>query len=133
MTPTITLFYGALIAIWLIVLSVRVITYRRQNLVELGAGKDRDLELRVRAHGNLTEYAPFALLLLGLLELNGLPNFALHGLGILLLAGRLIHGWSFSFANGYMRFRVLGMALTFAMLGLSAASGLVLVLMSLSA
>lgn len=121
--PTITLFYAALIAIWLIVLSARVIMYRRQNLVEIGPGEGRTLEFRVRAQGNLTEYAPFALLLMALLETNGLPAWAMHGLGVLLVSGRLAHGWSFSFADGHMRARVLGMVLTLMMLGIAGALG----------
>ncbi|MEO9822974.1 MAG: MAPEG family protein [Paracoccaceae bacterium] len=123
MTPTITLLYAVLLTIWLLVLSVRVITFRRQNLVEIGAGEGRTLEFRMRAQGNLTEYAPIALLLMALLEMNGLPDWALHGLGLMFLAGRLAHGWSFSFANGHMRFRVIGMVLTLTMLGIAIVSG----------
>ena len=124
--PTITLFYAALIAIWLLVLSARVIIYRRRNLVEIGSGEGRTLAFRVRAQGNLTEYAPFALLLMALLEMNGLPVWAMHVLGLLFLAGRLAHGWSFSFADGRMRYRVWGMILTLTMLGIAAALGITL-------
>lgn len=124
MIPTITLFYAALTTIWLLVLSVRVIRYRRRNLVEIGTDEGRTLEFLMRAHGNCAEYAPIALVLMALLEMNGLPSWALHGLGLMLLAGRLAHGWSFSFANGHMRLRVLGMALTLFMIGISALLGL---------
>lgn len=116
MLPTITLFYAAIIAIWLVALSARVIVYRRGNRVEIGSDQSRTLDFRIRAQGNLTEYAPFALLLLALIELHGLPGWGVHILGLLLLAGRLLHGWSFSFANGNMRARVLGMVLTLTMI-----------------
>lgn len=116
MLTSITLFYAALLAIWLIVLSARVITYRRGNLVEIGSGERRTLEFRMRAQGNLTEYAPFALVLMALLELHGLQSWLLQGLGLLLLSGRLLHGWSFSFADGHMRTRVWGMVLTLLMI-----------------
>lgn len=120
MLPTITLFYAALLGLWLIVLSARVITYRRGNLVEIGSGKGRTLEFRIRAQGNLTEYAPFALLLMALLEWHGLQHWFLHGFGLTLLSGRLLHGWSFSFADGHMRTRVLGMVLTLIMIAVAA-------------
>ena len=129
MTPTITLFFAALVAIWQLVLSTRVIRYRRENLVEIGAGKGRTLEFRMRAQGNLTEYSPIALILMALLELNGLPAFALIALGVMLLVGRLAHGWSFSFADGQMRYRVIGMALTLFMIGISAVLALGLVVL----
>ena len=116
MLPTVTLFYAAIIAIWLVVLSARVIVYRRGNRVEIGSDQSRTLDFRIRAQGNLTEYAPFALLLLAMLELHGLPVWGAHLLGLLLLAGRILHGWSFSFADGSMRARVLGMVLTLTMI-----------------
>lgn len=121
---SITLFYSSILAVWLIILSARVVVYRRQNLVEIGSGEGRTLEFRIRAQGNLAEYAPFALLLLMLLELGGTPNWVLHGLGVMLVSGRLMHGWSFSFANGLMRARVVGMALTFMMIAIAALIGL---------
>lgn len=127
--PNITLFYAGLLALWLIVLAARVIRFRRANLIEIGNGEGRTLEFRVRAQGNLTEYAPFALLLLGLLEMNGLPDWMLHGLGVMFLVGRLSHGYSFSFANGKMRFRVLGMVLTLTMIAIAAALALGLTLL----
>lgn len=127
MLPTITLFYAAIIAIWLVVLSARVIVYRRGNRVEIGSDQSRTLDFRIRAQANLTEYAPFALLLLGMLELHGLPGWGVHVLGLSLLTGRLLHGWSFSFADGYMRARVLGMVLTLTMILASAVTALGLV------
>jgi uncharacterized membrane protein YecN with MAPEG domain len=127
MFSSITLFYAALIAIWLIVLSVRVIIYRRSNLVEIGPGEGRTLEFRVRAQGNLTEYAPFALVLMALLEWHGLQSWLLHGLGLMLLSGRLLHGWSFSFADGHMRTRVWGMVLTLIMITVAAVIALGLI------
>lgn len=123
---TITLFYASLLALWLVVLSWRVIAYRRKHLVELGTSGDRELAFRVRAHGNLTEHAPIALILLGLIEMQSASLWLVHALGLMLLAGRLLHGWSFSFANGRMSGRATGVVLTFTMIGISALIGLFL-------
>lgn len=120
MLPTITLFYAAVTAIWLIVLSARVITYRRGNRVEIMSDQSRTLDFRIRAQGNLTEYAPLALILLALLELHGLVGWGVHILGLLFLTGRFLHGWSFSFADGHMNARVSGMFLTLTMILVSA-------------
>ena len=119
MNIEITSFYAALLGLWLIVLSARVIAYRRKKLVALGHVDDRALEWRVRAQANLTEYAPIALILLGTIENSGVSTWAVHGLGVLLLLGRVFHGWSFSFAGGQMRFRIIGMLLTLTMVGVS--------------
>ena len=46
---------------------------------------------RIRRHGNFTESVPFALILLGFLELNGASPGVLHGLGIALVIARIAH------------------------------------------
>ncbi len=71
--PLITPLYAALAAVILIVLSLRVIGARRSRRVAIGDGADEDLARRIRAHGNFTEYAPLALVLILLLELGGAP------------------------------------------------------------
>lgn len=124
MLPTVTLLYAAILAIWLIILSARVIVYRRKNRVEIMSDQSRTLDFRIRAQANLTEYAPFALILMAMLELHGLPGWGVHVLGLLLLAGRFLHGWSFSFAEGHMRARVVGMVVTFSVILGSAVIGL---------
>lgn len=124
---TITLFYASLLALWMLVLSWRVIAYRRKHLVELGTSGDRELAFRVRAHGNLTEHVPIALILLALIEMQGASPWLVHALGLTLLAGRLSHGWSFSFAKGRMSGRATGVVLTFTMIAASALIGLFLV------
>ena len=113
--------YAALLAIWFIVLSVRVIAVRRRDGVSLGSDGDAGLERRVRAQGNFSEYAPFGVVLLALLEARGGAPWLLHGIGAALLAGRLMHGIAFSWTRANMRLRVGGMVLTFAALGAAAA------------
>ena len=118
----ITAIYASLIALVFIVLSVRVIQYRRGERVSLGDGDGEHSELRkrVRAHANCAEYAPFGLLLLALAELQAAPTIALHLLGMMLLLGRLAHGYSLSAPRPQFGLRTLGMGLTFSMIGLTA-------------
>jgi uncharacterized membrane protein YecN with MAPEG domain len=121
MTLSITPIYAALIAALYLFLSARVITYRRGHRVNLGDEGDSKLLRRVRAHANCAEYAPFALVLLLLIELQGAPSVALHVLGLSLLVGRLMHGIGLSLRRQNFTLRVGGMALTLTMIAVSAA------------
>lgn len=51
------------------------------------------------SHGRdfVAQYTPLALLLLGMVELGGASAPAVHGLGLLLVAGALLHCHSFGF------------------------------------
>ena len=111
MSIAVTSLYAALLGAWFLILSVRVIKGRQDAGVSLGTGEDRALERRIRAHGNFAEYTPLALILMALLELQSAPGLLLHALGLVLLAGRLMHGYALSF-TAHSPFRVPGMGLT---------------------
>lgn len=113
----VTPLYAGLLALWFVVLSLRVVARRRGQSINLGDGGDSVMLRRIRAHGNFSEYVPLALVLILLLELGGTtPLWALHALGLMLLAGRLLHGYAFSFTGHAMMPRVLGTVLTFSTL-----------------
>ena len=119
----ITSIYAALTALIFLTLSIRVIIYRRANITSLGDSGDKNLLKRMRAQANCAEYAPSALILLMLSELAGAPSLALHVLGILLVAGRVLHAIGFASTPQKIILRQLGMAMnitmiTFAALGL---------------
>jgi uncharacterized membrane protein YecN with MAPEG domain len=116
----VTALYAALLAALYLVLTVRVIRARQAQRVDLGDGDDALLRRYVRAHGNFAEFAPLGLVMLGLLELGGWAAWLLHGLGLMLLGGRLAHAWSFSVAELRLPSRQLGMGLTMTMLALAA-------------
>jgi hypothetical protein len=115
----VTALYAGVLALIFVVLSVRVIKARGAHKLPFGTANPA-LERAVRAHGNFSEYVPFALLLMALGEINGLPAWALHPLGLALLAGRLTHAYGITREPENFRFRVAGMALTFTMIGLAA-------------
>jgi uncharacterized protein len=125
---SITAFYAALLAVLFLVLSVRVIGWRRESRVEFGHGEDSELLRRMRVHANFAEYVPFTLLLMALAESMAPPHVLLHAAGLLLVAGRLLHAYGVSQFPPVMRYRVCGMWLTFVALGLAA-----LICLSLSA
>lgn len=112
-------FYAGLLALWYLLLSVRVVLGRRAHQVSLGEGADAVLRPRVRGHGNFAEYVPLILLLLAMLELSHTSIYVLHTLGIALLVARLLHGYALSFAGDWMPGRALGALLTFVVLALA--------------
>ena len=117
---TITPIYAGLIALFFIYLSMRVISVRRSDRISLGDGDRSDMAYRIRAHANLAEYAPLALILLALAELQGAPIWVVHLLGIILLVGRLLHAWGLIQIPQNLRARVWGMMLTLIMIAFTA-------------
>jgi uncharacterized membrane protein YecN with MAPEG domain len=113
MIVTITPLYAGLLALWYLVLSVRVIQYRASAKINLGDGGDSTMLRRIRAHGNFSEYVPLILVLMGLLELGKAPAYELHGIGAALLLARLLHGFAFSFTKSWVPGRFGGVVLTF--------------------
>ncbi len=77
-----------------VVLTAFVIFRRARTGVDLLDGGDVILLRRIRAHGNFSETAPMALLLLALLEMKSLPVAWLWALGGGLLLGRVLHASS---------------------------------------
>lgn len=120
MPLTITSLYAALTVGIFLVLSFRVILYRRSAHISLGDTGDKNLLKRMRAQANCAEYAPLALILLAVSELNGAPAIALHLMGIALVAGRAIHAIGFASTPQKIILRQIGMLLTLGMLALSA-------------
>jgi len=111
----ITPLYAALLAILLFVLSIRVIGLRSNpafSFIAQGKGDDAVLQRAIRAHGNLTEYAPTMLILLAFLEQSGTSVIKLHVLGGSFLLGRLMHGLCMGFMKSNLPLRVGGTAFT---------------------
>lgn len=108
----ITSLYAIPLVVIFLILSARVIVYRRATQQGLGDHGDKSLMKRMRAQSNFAEYAPFGLVLMILVELQVPGARALHLIGGLLVLGRAAHGYGFSASPPVMRLRVAGMALT---------------------
>ena len=114
LTPVyVTTVYAALLALLFVGLSVRTLRQRRRCQVGIGPGDDPVLQRAIRVHGNFSEYVPIALLLMFFVETVTGNDLLLHGLGVILLAGRLAHAYGVSQVHENYGFRVAGMALTF--------------------
>jgi uncharacterized protein len=109
--PQLTLLFAGLCALLQTLLTALVIRQRMQARVSLLDGGDQQLLHRIRAHGNFIETAPMALLLMALLEMNGLSTALLWGFGSLLVVGRVLH--AYGLLSGRVAWpRLVGMSMT---------------------
>lgn len=77
----------------LLVLGVMVALGRQRHKIVLGEGENRDFARAVRAHANAAEYIPAGLaglVLIALME-PATPLWLLHGAGLSLTIGRILH------------------------------------------
>ncbi len=96
----ITGLYAGICGLLLVVLYVRIVQRRLATKIGVGSGGDEGLEQRVRAHGNLVESAPLALILLYLIEQTGLSAMYVHVLGAAFVVARLAHAQGMSSTTG---------------------------------
>ncbi|MFN4092741.1 MAG: MAPEG family protein [Brevundimonas sp.] len=116
--------WSGLLLLLLLLLSVRVVLGRRKHKVLLGDGNASQITLRGRVFGNAAEYIPVGIGTLALLAMLGMPVMAIHAVGGVLLAGRVIHAAGLSDKKPTLG-RVLGMALTY--IALFTAGGMLVV------
>ena len=110
----ITSLYASLIAIILIILSIRVIAVRGNPMFKFFTFEPDDnntLDRVIRGHSNLIEYAPLFLILLFFFE-KEFNSVYVHTYGIIFIIGRLMHGFCFAFTKQNMFLRVGGTVLT---------------------
>lgn len=118
----ITALYAGLLAPLFVLLAVQVIRLRYAHRIGVGDGGDPDLLRRMRVQANFAEYVPFALLLMALTESLGTRPWLLHALGVVLLLARVSHAFGMSQPAETMAFRSAGVAGTFGVLLIAAAT-----------
>lgn len=110
--------YAALLALFYIYLTVNVVKVRRAERISLGDGGNQQLQCAMRAHGNFIEYVPLAIILLFLVEYQGLASHYCHAFGAALLIGRVFHNLGIVDKN--LRYRQIGALTTFLIIVLNA-------------
>lgn len=90
MPLSITASYAAILALIILALGINVTVHRVKLRVSLGDGGNPVMLRMMRLHANAIEYVPLALLLMAIYEINGGWRWALHIVGLALVAGRLI-------------------------------------------
>lgn len=121
--PVTTLTAG-IVGLMILVLSWRVIQARGQ--VSKRDDGEEMLQRRIRGQGNLIEYAPTVLILLGLLEYQQAPAWFLWAVAALFVLGRLFHGYAFSFSTYSPVGRTGGTGMTLTALGLLSIGALIM-------
>ena len=108
--------FTSVLAIWLLILSVRIIALRGVSFLNFFAFNnfgEKALSRSVRAQGNFIEYTPFFLILLFIAEFNGSHPHFLYLVSCLYFISRLMHGIGFGFLRHSPFLRVGGITLTF--------------------
>ena len=89
--PVVTLLYAGLLGLMAIAIAFLAGRLRGSTGISVGDGGNPDLLLAMRRHANFIEFVPIALILIGLLEMNGVSTIAIHGLGGALVVSRVCH------------------------------------------
>lgn len=112
----ITPLYASLLALLLIIHSIRIVRLRIKFKVGVGDGQQSPLVAAIRVHGNFIEYVPLGLILLACYEINGGAPLMVHLLGAALFLGRVFHAIGLHSSIGTSTPRATGMIMTFATL-----------------
>jgi uncharacterized protein len=102
MSVSVTLLYACLLGLVGIVLGGLAGQARGAANVSLGDGGRKELLEAMRRQANWVENVPYAIILMGLIEINGANKTWLHVLGLILLASRIIHPFGLD-ANSMMK------------------------------
>ena len=124
-TIAITAFYAGILALILVILSVRVVVVRRKVHRSFGDGGEDTLQPVIRGQGNFIEYVPLSLLLLGYLEFSGTHPYLIHGLGIALVVARILHPFGLQKDGGPTVPRVVGTVITWIVLVIVAVAAMI--------
>lgn len=124
----ITALYAGLLTFVFVFLAINVIRVRHQAQIAVGDGGNKILIRRMRVHANFAEYVPLVLVLMALIEVMKGSYILLHVMGLALLIGRISHAYGMSSERENFVFRMMGMAATFGVLLIGAASCIILAL-----
>lgn len=106
--PTITALYAGLLGLMSIGIAVAVGRVRGSTGISIGDGGNLELIAAMRRHANFVEFVPLSLILIGLLELNGVGSTAIHALGAGLVFARLCHAVGFRTDDSMKALRPIG-------------------------
>ncbi|HYM35947.1 MAG TPA: MAPEG family protein [Steroidobacteraceae bacterium] len=89
--PSITAIYAALLGLMSVAVAFPAGSLRGKLNISIGDGGNHDLLLAMRRHANFVEWVPLALIVIALLEMNGVTKVAIHSLGAALVIARAAH------------------------------------------
>ncbi|MEZ5870914.1 MAG: MAPEG family protein [Nitratireductor sp.] len=112
MSLQITAIYSAILAVMMIGLSTWVTLLRAKLKISILHGDSVALAERIRMHGNFIETVPMALIVMGLAEAGGASSSWLNAIGVLLVAGRILHPLGIDSEKPANPLRIVGGSLT---------------------
>ena len=124
----ITLLTASILGLLLIFLSYKCVECRLRQRIALGDGGNDEMKRLARVQGNFTEYVPFALILIAVLEANNASPLLIYGMGTFLILGRILHAWGLSLRAEASVGRFLGTLLTWMVILAGSVSGFYLTL-----
>ena len=89
--PEITLLYAGILGLIAVAVAFPAGRLRGATGISVGDGGNPELTLAMRRHANFAESVPILLILLALLELNGVGQTGMHAMGGLLTVFRIAH------------------------------------------
>ena len=96
---TITALYAGILGLILMGIIFIVFRIRGSTDIWVGDGGNLDVIAAMRRHSNFVESVPLALILIALLEMNGVAGRAIHCLGAGLVLARLSHAFGYRANN----------------------------------
>lgn len=110
MALPITALFAGLLTIFALVLSGYAGGFRGKSGISILFGSPENMELaeRVRIHQNFLEYVPLALIMMGLIEINGGNTTFLYVFGVVLVISRIAHAIGLKHDNMAHPGRVIG-------------------------
>lgn len=91
MPLAITALYALLLTLIGSYLAFRAGSLRGKTGISIWYGDNQQLALEMRRHGNFVEFVPLALILMAIVELNGISPWVLHVAGVMLVVSRVLH------------------------------------------
>ena len=121
----ITLSYASLLGLLQVTLAYKAGSSRLKTNTLLGDGNQSEVLQKIRAHGNLIEYAPIFLILLALIEMQGVALWKIHALGSLFFLARIAHSYGMYISTESTPPRLIGILVTWFLIAGMSVYGLV--------
>ena len=112
MLVPVTALYASLLTLIMIDLAFRVGSRRGRLQISMGDGGDPQIVVDNRRHLNFVEHVPMAVILMGIVELNGAPKLWLYIIGAVVVIARILHPIGLNAQGMGHPFRTIGAMLT---------------------
>ena len=108
MVPIVTVLYAGILGLTAVGIAIAVGRARQAHDVSIGDGGNIEVIAAMRRHANFVEFVPITLILIALLELNGVGTTAIHALGGGLVLARLSHAFGYRADESLLVLRAIG-------------------------